>query len=231
MLRIRKAASRGHADHGWLKTFHTFSFADYYDPQHMGFRALRVINEDRVAPGHGFPLHPHRDMEILTVVIAGQLEHGDSLGHREIIAAGEVQRITAGRGLQHSEANPATSAEVHLLQIWIEPRAAGLPPSYETVRPPRAASGLTLLASPDGHAASARLEQDALLFDLTLRPGAQLDYRLAAGRGVWLQVISGTLTINGEDLVAGDGAALEELATLELTTGSQGVHALLFDLP
>lgn len=231
MIRIRKSTERGQADHGWLETFHTFSFADYYDPHHMGFRALRVINEDRVAPGHGFPLHPHRDMEILTVVIAGQLEHGDSLGYREIIGAGEVQRITAGRGLQHSEANPSPSAPVHLLQIWIEPREQGLTPSYETVRPPRAASGLTLLASPDGRDASARLEQDALLFDLTLRPGARLDYRLAAGRGAWLQVVSGMLTINGEELAAGDGAALEGIAILELATGSQGVQALLFDLP
>jgi redox-sensitive bicupin YhaK (pirin superfamily) len=230
MIRLRKSSERGHAEEGWLDSRHTFSFANYYDPNHMGFRTLRVINEDRVAPGGGFPLHPHRDMEILSVVLEGALEHGDSLGHREIIAAGAVQRITAGRGLQHSEANPSASETVHFLQIWIEPGAPGLTPGYEIVRPPRAVNGLTLLASPDGRGGSARIEQDALVFDGAFGSGVQLDYRLAPGRGAWVQVVSGELKLNGLELTAGDGAAVEEIATLELEAGAAGTRCLLFDL-
>lgn len=230
MLRIRKAADRGRADHGWLRSDHSFSFADYYDPEQMGFRTLRVINEDRVAPGGSFPLHPHRDMEIVSVVLSGALEHGDSLGHRETIEAGAVQRITAGRGLQHSEGNPSSSAAVHFLQIWIEPRALGLTPGYEIVRPHRVENGLTLLASPDGRAASARIEQDALIFHGNFRPQVQLDYPLASGRGLWVQVVAGTLTLNGAALASGDGAAIEEVTLLELEAGAQGAQCLLFDL-
>jgi hypothetical protein len=230
MIRLRKSSERGRADMGWLDSRHTFSFASYYDPNHMGFRTLRVINEDRVAARGGFPLHPHRDMEILSVVLEGALEHGDSLGHREVIGAGAVQRITAGRGLQHSEANPSASEAVHFLQIWIEPRETGLPPSYEIVRPPRAGNGLTLLASPDGRNGSARIEQDALVFDGSFGPGVQLDYRLAPGRGAWVQVVSGGLQLNGLALTAGDGAAVEEIATLELEAGAAGTRYLLFDL-
>lgn len=230
MIRLRKSSERGHADEGWLDSRHTFSFASYYDPEHMGFRTLRVINEDRVAPGGGFPLHPHRDMEILSVVLEGALEHGDSLGHREIIAAGRVQCITAGRGLQHSEANPSATEPVHFLQIWIEPGAPGLTPGYEIVRPTRVVNGLTLLASPDGRAGSARIEQDALVFDGSFGAGVQLDYRLAAGRGAWVQIVSGELQLNGLTLTAGDGAAVEEIATLELEAGAAGTRYLLFDL-
>lgn len=230
MIRLRKSSERGHADMGWLDSRHTFSFASYYDPNHMGFRDLRVINEDRVAPRGGFPLHPHRDMEILSVVLSGALEHGDSLGHREVIEAGAVQRITAGRGLQHSEANPSASESVHFLQIWIEPREMGLTPSYEIVRPPRLANGLTLLASPDGRGGSSRIEQDALVFDGAFGPGGKLAYRLASGRGAWVQVVDGSLILNGVAMVAGDGAAVEELTTLELTAGAVGARWLLFDL-
>jgi len=230
MIRLRKSSERGHAEEGWLDSRHTFSFANYYDPNHMGFRTLRVVNEDRVAPGGGFPLHPHRDMEILSVVLEGALEHGDSLGHREIIGAGAVQRITAGRGLQHSEANPSASETVHFLQIWIEPGAPGLTPGYEIVHLPRVVNGLTLLASPDGHAGSARIEQDALVFDGSFGPGVQLDYRLAAGRGVWMQLVAGGLNLNGVALAAGDGAAVEEVATLEVEAGAQGARWLLLDL-
>lgn len=231
MLQIRRSADRGHFNHGWLDTYHTFSFADFRDPAHMGFRMLRVINEDRVAPGQGFGMHPHRDMEIITYVVSGALEHRDSLGHRGIIRPGEVQAITAGSGVLHSEFNPSADEPVHLLQIWIRPRAHGLPPHYQQA--PLPADGekgaLTAIAAGDGRPAALQIEQDAALLVARLTDGGALRYDLAAGRHAWVQVVSGVLVLNGARLAAGDGAAVSDIRELALT--AQGVaEALLFDL-
>jgi quercetin 2,3-dioxygenase len=230
MIELRKSAERGHFRADWLESRHTFSFDTYHDPAYMGFRSLRVINEDRVAPGAGFPLHPHRDMEIITFILAGALEHRDDLGHREIIHAGEVQRISAGTGIRHSEANPSATEEVHLLQIWIFPESKGLVPGYETRR--FAASGdngLFLLASRDGREGSAVVHQDVSLYAGLLPAGSQLEHSLAIGRHSWLQMTGGELNLNGTALATGDGAAVSEERTLELTASSE-TSFLLFDL-
>jgi redox-sensitive bicupin YhaK (pirin superfamily) len=230
MITLRKSAERGHFRADWLDSRHTFSFDTYHDPAHMGFRALRVINEDRVAPGSGFPLHPHRDMEIVTFILAGALEHRDDLGHREIIHAGEVQRITAGTGIRHSEANPSTTDEVHLLQIWLFPAEKGLAPSYETRRFTAAApGGLRLIASRDGREGSAVIHQDVSLYAGALAAGSRLKHLLAPGRHALLQVTGGELTLNGIPLAAGDGAAVSEESELELAAFSETAF-LLFDL-
>jgi quercetin 2,3-dioxygenase len=230
MIELRKSAERGHFRADWLDSRHTFSFDTYHDPAHMGFRSLRVINEDRVAPGSGFPLHPHRDMEIITFILAGALEHRDDLGHREIIHAGEVQRISAGTGIRHSEANPSATEEVHLLQIWIFPESKGLVPSYETRRfAAPGDNGLFLLASRDGRAGSAVVHQDVSLYAGALAAGGRLEQSLAMGRHAWLQMTSGELSLNGTALATGDGAAASEVRTLELTARSE-TSFLLFDL-
>jgi redox-sensitive bicupin YhaK (pirin superfamily) len=230
MISLRKSADRGHFRADWLDSRHTFSFDTYHDPEHMGFRALRVINEDRVAPGAGFPLHPHRDMEIVTFILAGALEHQDDLGHREIIRAGEVQRITAGTGIRHSEANPSSTEEVHLLQIWIFPEAKGLAPSYETRRfDDLGINELRLLASRDGREGSAVVHQDVSLYAGVLTAVGRLAYPLAPGRHAWLQVTGGELALNDMALTAGDGAAISEETLLQVNTADKASF-IFFDL-
>lgn len=230
MITPRYATERGHADHGWLDTFHSFSFADYYDPKFMGFRSLRVINEDKVAAGRGFGSHPHRDMEIITYVVSGELEHKDSLGNGSVIRRGEIQRMSAGTGVVHSEFNPSTTSPVHLLQIWIEPSRKGFEPSYDQRKfdldgqPNR----LNLLASEDGRDGSMKINQDTALFAGNLMNGS-LSYQLPAGRSAWLQVVSGELQISGLTLSAGDGAGISDEETLELKS-SGAAEFLLFDL-
>ncbi len=230
MITLRPSAARGHADHGWLDTFHTFSFADYHDPAHMGFRTLRVINEDRVAPGMGFGTHPHRDMEILTYILAGRLAHKDSMGNGREIAPGQLQAMSAGTGITHSEFNPSRTDPVHLLQIWLLPDRRGHTPRYAEWSPaPEKNSALTLLASPDGREGSAAIHQDAQLYLAKLGAAASLTHPLATGRAAWLQVMRGSLTLNGHALAAGDGAAVESESALALHA-STDAEALLFDL-
>lgn len=231
MMRIRRSGDRGHFDHGWLDTFHTFSFADYHDPVHVRFRALRVMNEDRVAPGSGFGTHPHRDMEIVTLVLSGALEHQDSMGNGSVIRPGELQRMTAGTGVTHSEANPSKSEPVHLYQIWLYPERKGLDPGYEQkVFPEAGRSGQwQLVASRDGRAGSLTVHQDADLYRAALAPGETLEHPTRPGRGLWLQVLSGAVTANGELLAAGDGLAVEDEATLTVRADADA-EVLLFDL-
>ncbi len=225
MIRIRKAEERGHFDHGWLDTYHTFSFADYYDPEFMGFRALRVINEDRVEPGRGFGTHSHRDMEIITYVLDGELEHRDNMGTGSVIRPGEVQRMSAGTGVLHSEVNPSRSNPVHLLQIWILPDRRGIKPEYEQKTFPNNGK-LRLVASPDGAEGSLKIHQDAKLFAGNVSDPIQYD--LQPGRYGWLQVARGIVEANGQKLSAGDGAAIEDERTLSLR--GHNAEVLLFDL-
>jgi redox-sensitive bicupin YhaK (pirin superfamily) len=231
-IAVRPAAERGHADHGWLDTWHTFSFADYYDPRFMGFRVLRVINEDFVAPGRGFPPHAHRDMEILTYVLEGALQHRDSLGTGSVIRPGEVQRMSAGTGVRHSEANPSADEAVHLLQIWIEPATLGIEPGYEqkAFADDDKRGRLRLVASPDGADGSVTIHQDARLFATLLDHGRTVVHPLAEHRHAWVQVARGTLTLNGQTLSAGDGAAVSGETALTLI-GEKEAEALIFDLP
>ncbi|HKQ48283.1 MAG TPA: pirin family protein [Phycisphaerae bacterium] len=231
MMTIRRGNDRGHFDHGWLDTYHSFSFADYHDPRFMGFRSLRVINEDRVRPGQGFGEHPHRDMEILTYVLSGSLEHRDNLGNGSIIQPGEVQYMSAGTGILHSEFNPSKTDSVHLMQIWIRPNRKGTLPRYEQRKFPSlsAAGSLTLLASADGRGGSIEIQQDAELHAATLRAGQGARHRLAAGRGAWVQVLRGSTTLNGESLQAGDGAMVVDQSDVELLAASDA-EILLFDL-
>lgn len=238
MIRLRPAAARGGADLGWLRTRYSFSFADYHDPAQMGFRSLRVINEDHVAPGTGFPPHAHRDMEILTWVLEGAVEHRDSLGHRSVVRAGEIQRMTAGAGIRHSEANPSPDESLHLLQIWILPDRQGLAPSYEqrAIDWPREDSAGSapvphvLVASPGGRDGSLRIHQDMELWAVRLGPLCAAHYPLVSGRGAWLQVARGAASLNGHPLAAGDGAAAEDETGLALQAGPEGAEILLFDL-
>jgi redox-sensitive bicupin YhaK (pirin superfamily) len=228
---VRRADERGHADHGWLDTYHTFSFADYYDPAHMGFRTLRVINDDRVAPGMGFGTHPHRDMEIFSYVLEGTIEHKDSLGNGRQLKPGQIQLMSAGRGVTHSEFNPSRNEPLHLLQIWIQPRERGLSPSYTEwfPQPEHADAPKVLVISPDGRDGSATIHQDADIYRIRLNPGQTVTHQLRPGRGAWLQVAEGTLKFNGVALTTGDGASTEEPGTLALTaTGPTEV--LLCDL-
>lgn len=230
MITVRKSQDRGHFQADWLDSYHTFSFDTYYDPAHMGFRTLRVINQDRVQAGEGFPLHPHRDMEILSFVLAGALKHKDNLGHEEVIRAGEVQRISAGRGVMHSEFNPSDKEEVHFLQIWILPEAKGLNPSYEKKRfEPKQPNSLQLLASRDGRDGSAILHQDVAIYSGEVEAGRTVEYHLPEGRHAWIQVISGELELDGQRLEAGDGAAVSEEHGLSLTAQDMAVF-ILFDL-
>jgi redox-sensitive bicupin YhaK (pirin superfamily) len=231
MIRLRKAADRGHFDHRWLDTWHTFSFADYYDPDQLGFRALRVINDDRVQPGQGFGMHGHRDMEIVTYVLDGALEHRDSLGNGSVLRAGELQRMTAGTGVRHSEFNPSPTEPVHLYQIWLLPERKGLEPSYEQRPFPEEErqGGLRLVASPDGADGSLTIRQDARLYLSTLRAGDVVSHALKPGRHAWLQVLRGRVTLNGHALATGDGAAVSEERALDLSA-DRGAEVLLFDL-
>ena len=231
MIAIRHGAERGHANHGWLDTYHTFSFADYHDPRHMGFSVLRVINEDVVAPGQGFPTHPHRDMEIITWILEGALEHKDSLGTGSVIRPGEVQRMSAGSGIRHSEYNPSSSEPVHLLQIWLLPDRQGVTPGYEQQRFEDAEldNRLRLIASPDGQDGSVTIHQNARVYAARLRDGAAT-HMLGSGRRAWVQVARGALTLNGQRLAAGDGAAVENKTALRFTAG-KSAELLLFDLP
>jgi quercetin 2,3-dioxygenase len=231
-ISIRPARDRGHANHGWLDTLHTFSFADYWDPRHMGWGPLRVINEDRVAPATGFPTHAHHDMEIITYVLEGALEHRDSLGTGSVIRPGEVQRMTAGTGVRHSEYNASKTEAVHLLQIWIEPARTGLPPGYEqkTFSDADKRGRLRLIASSDGREGSVTINQDAAVYATVLAPEQRVTHTLARRRRGWLQVARGALTLNGQTLAHGDGAAIEGAQALEIQ-GIEPAEALLFDLP
>jgi redox-sensitive bicupin YhaK (pirin superfamily) len=231
MIAIRKAEDRGHFDFGWLNTYHTFSFGDYHDPAFMGFRSLRVINEDRVASRTGFPTHGHRDMEIVTYVLSGALEHRDSMGNGSLIRPGEVQRMTAGTGVTHSEANASATDAVHLLQIWILPNALRLKPSYEqkTFSEAEKLGVLRLVASIDGRDGSVSINQDAAIYAAVLPPGGEVAHHLAANRGAWIQVARGAVIVNGSDLDQGDGAAVSAEALITIA-GREDAEVLLFDM-
>jgi len=231
MMTLRRSTDRGHFDHGWLDTYHTFSFGDYHDPRHMGFRTLRVINEDRVAPGAGFGMHGHRDMEIITCILAGQLEHKDSLGTGSVIRPDDLQRMTAGTGIMHSEFNPSSTEPVHLLQIWLLPRERGLPPSYEErAFPAKGRSGRwQMVASEDGRDASLKVNQDVRLSRAKLAPSQAVEYPFAPDRHGWLQVAEGRVTAAGEILSAGDGLALVGETSLRVVA-HEPAELLLFDL-
>ncbi|BCB27628.1 pirin family protein [Sulfurimicrobium lacus] len=232
MIQLRKASERGHANHGWLDTWHSFSFADYYDPQHMGFSVLRVINDDRIAPGAGFPTHSHRDMEIITYLLQGSLAHKDSMGNGSVIRPGEIQRMSAGSGISHSEFNASESEEAHLLQIWIEPKENGITPSYEQKSLPVAGNNaqLNLLASPDGQDGSVIIHQDVRLYATHLQEHGEVAYSLPAGRRAYLHLARGKLKLNGLELEAGDGAKILD-ENINILSTEAGSEALLFDLP
>jgi quercetin 2,3-dioxygenase len=232
MITLRPAAERGHANHGWLDTQFTFSFADYWHPAHMGYRSLRVINEDKVAPEKGFGTHPHRDMEIITYVLEGALAHKDSMGTGSVIRPGDVQRMSAGTGVLHSEFNHSPSELVHLLQIWILPERRGLHPSYEQKNFPteEKLNRFRLIASPDGENGSVTIHQDAKLSAAVVDEGKTVSYELGAGRYAWIQVARGEVTLNEKTLKAGDGAAVENELALTITGKSGRSEVLLFDL-
>ncbi|HSC47166.1 MAG TPA: pirin family protein [Gammaproteobacteria bacterium] len=231
MITVRPAEERGHANHGWLDTWHSFSFAGYHDPAHMGYSALRVINDDRVAKGGGFAPHPHRDMEIITYILHGALAHKDSMGNGSVIRPGDVQRMSAGTGVVHSEFN-AHDGETRLLQIWILPKLNGSAPGYEQKHYEEAdlRDKLRLVASPDGHDGSVRIQQDASLYSTRLSEAAEVSHTLAKGRRAYLQVAKGELQLNGKHLKEGDGATIEGESALTLK-GVQDTEALLFELP
>lgn len=231
MIRIRRSAERGHFNHGWLDTFHSFSFGDYYDPSHTQFRALRVMNEDRVAPGQGFPMHGHRDMEIVTYVLSGALEHRDSLGNGEVLRPGELQRMSAGKGIRHSEFNPSATEPVHLYQIWLLPGELGLVPSYEQRVVPAAGrdNAWRLVASPNGADGSLSIQTDARLYLANVKGGATEDHTFAAGRHGWLQVLRGEVSLGNQRLVAGDGAAISDEPAVTVSA-TEPAEVLLFDL-
>lgn len=235
MITLRPSASRGSFDFGWLDTRHTFSFGEYHDPAYMGFGPLRVINEDRVAPGKGFGSHPHRDMEIVSIVLSGALEHRDSLGTHGVIRPGEVQRITAGRGVVHSEFNASASEPVHFLQVWIMPRQRGLTPGYEqrAFAESERVNRFATLASADGAEGSIRIEQDARILRATLEPGRSAAVELGAGRLAWVHVVSGRVEVASHTLGPGDAAGIEREARVEVraAVGGERADVLVFDLP
>lgn len=232
MINIRRSEERGHFDHGWLKTYHTFSFADYYDPKHVHFRSLRVINEDFVAPGRGFGMHPHRDMEIITYVLDGELAHKDSMGNGSVIRRDEVQRMTAGSGVMHSEFNHSGDGPIHLLQIWIFPEKKGLQPGYEQrVYPESQKAGkLLLIASRTARDGSVQIHQDADLYASVLTEGQEVTHTLGPGRDGWLQLARGTVMLNGQLLKSGDGAAISGETQIKVRGDSEKAEFLLFDL-
>ena len=231
MITVRKSAERGHFNHGWLDTYHTFSFDQYHDPAHVHWRALRVINEDRVAAGQGFPTHSHRDMEIVTYILSGALEHRDSMGNGSVIRPGDVQRMTAGTGVAHSEFNPSPDEEVHLLQIWILPVARNLPPGYEQkfFSDDERGGRLRLIASQDGHQGSVQLNQDARIYAGNFAENDTVTHALTSNRYGWLQVARGSVSFNEVELSQGDGAAISRETELKITARDRS-EVLLFDL-
>jgi redox-sensitive bicupin YhaK (pirin superfamily) len=229
MMKLRKANERGHAEHGWLDSYHTFSFADYYDPKWMGFRDLRVINDDLVMPGMGFGMHPHRDMEIITYILSGALEHKDSMGNGRVIRPGDVQYMSAGTGVMHSEFNPSKEEAVRLLQIWIQPNAKGVKPRYEEKSFAKMPAGLYLATSKDGRDSSIAIHQDADLWLAKLDAGGHATHKLALSRHAWVHVAEGEITLNGKQLAGGDAAAISEESVLELSA-TKPSQVLLFDL-
>ncbi len=229
-MTLRRAKERGHAEHGWLDTYHTFSFADYYDPQWVGYRSLRVINDDLVMPGQGFGTHPHRDMEIITYILSGSLEHKDSMGNGRVIRTGDVQYMAAGTGVQHSEFNPSKDEAVHLLQIWIQPDTKGVKPRYAEKSFANTTPGkLNLVTSKSGRDGSIAIHQDADLWLAKLDSGNRVTHKLAPGRNAWVHVAEGEVSLNGKKLSGGDAAAVGEEGALELTA-SKPSQVLLFDL-
>ena len=233
MITIRKSEERGHADHGWLDSHHTFSFANYYDPRHMGFRSLRVINEDRVAPGRGFGSHGHQDMEIISYVLSGELAHKDSMGHQEVLGPNEVQRMSAGTGVMHSEFNGSKTEPAHFLQIWIEPATNGTPSSYEQFKfdPAEKKGKLKQIAGPDGGDGVARINQDAKVFVSEVAEGEGISYPLGTGRYAWLHVIRGGVSVNGTALKTGDAVAVSDESQLRIDGAEkEPAEIMLFDL-
>lgn len=232
MILPRSARERGHAHHGWLDSFHSFSFADYYDPAHMGYGPLRVINEDRVQPGTGFGMHGHRDMEIITYPLSGELQHKDSMGNGSIIVPGDVQRMSAGKGVLHSEYNPSRDTPVHFLQIWIEPNVKGIAPSYEQrhIAPEEKRGRLRLIASPDGSDGSVTIHQDAEVYAALLDGADAIEHAVAAGRRVYVHVARGRVSVNGQAFAAGDAAEIADEDSVRLDAAT-GAEVLLFDLP
>ena len=232
MITLRKANERGHADHGWLDSYFSFSFAEYHDPQHMGFSSLRVINEDVVQPGKGFGTHGHRDMEIITYILSGALEHKDSMGNGSVIRVGDVQRMSAGRGVQHSEFNPSQSEVVHLLQIWIEPNVTGIEPGYEEKHFDAASKRgrLRLIASIDGRNGSVTIHQDAAVYAALLDGNERVSHALAPGRKAYVYVARGAVSVNGNELSAGDALKASGESAIVIETGDNA-EILLFDLP
>jgi quercetin 2,3-dioxygenase len=236
MITVRRSSERGRANHGWLDSFHSFSFADYHDPEHMGFGPLRVINEDRVKPGMGFGTHGHRDMEIISYVLEGQLSHKDSIGTGSTIVPGDVQRMSAGRGVMHSEFNPSSTDGVHFLQIWIEPAVRGIAPSYEQSNVPVEAKRgkLALIAGPEGSHAAVKIHQDAKLYASILDGRERVAHELSPRRRAYVHVVRGEVAVNGMELKDGDAVMLENESRITLDHGDQGgpeAEVLLFDLP
>ncbi|WP_312282909.1 MULTISPECIES: pirin family protein [Pseudescherichia] len=229
MIFLRKANERGHANHGWLDSWHTFSFANYYDTNFMGFSALRVINDDMIDAGQGFGTHPHKDMEILTYVLEGAVEHEDSMGNKEQVPAGEFQIMSAGTGVRHSEYNPSKTAPLHLYQIWIIPEKTGIAPRYEQRRFD-AAHGRQLVLSPDARDGSLKVNQDMELSRWALSQDEQGDYQITAGRKVWIQVVKGSVSVNGTTATTADGLAIWDEQALSIHADSDS-EILLFDLP
>jgi redox-sensitive bicupin YhaK (pirin superfamily) len=230
MITLRRSSERGHANHGWLDSYHTFSFADYYDPQQMGFRSLRVINEDRVQGGKGFGRHPHQDFEIISYVVSGALKHEDSMRHAAVMNAGDVQRISAGTGIAHSEFNNSSKEQVHFLQIWLLPSRTGFPPGYAQKSFAEAPSNtLTLACSSDGRDKSIKINQNANLFIGKLASKGAVNHPIHEARYAWIQLIEGNLNLNGDKLSSGDGAAVADEKRLQFSSEA-GAHFLLFDL-
>lgn len=231
MITVRKSTDRGHFDFGWLNTYHTFSFGEYYDPRHMGFRSLRVINEDLVQPGGGFPTHPHRDMEIISYVVAGGLAHKDSMGNGSTIKPGEVQRMSAGTGVYHSEFNHSKDEVVHLLQIWLQPAKKGIKPGYEQkfFSDVEKQGKLRLVASPDGSEGSVTINQDVKLYATLLQSGQKVEFNQQPDRHLWIQVVHGSIELNGKHLEQSDGAAISGEQTISLL-GKDAAEVLIFDL-
>jgi redox-sensitive bicupin YhaK (pirin superfamily) len=236
---IRRAAARGQADHGWLRSAHTFSFADYYDPTYMGFRNLRVINEDRVAPGRGFGTHPHRDMEIVSYVLEGALEHRDSMGNGSVIGPGEIQRMSAGTGVRHSEFNASAKEPVHFLQIWIMPERQGMPPSYEQrlFEPEARRDRLRRVVDREARDGALKIHADVELKSGLLGPGIEVEHVVEPQRHAWVQIVRGSVRLDPPagspsiDLAVGDGAAVSQPGALRMIAGSEGAELLVFDLP
>ena len=231
MIAIKRSEDRGHLDHGWLDTYHSFSFGEYYDPRNMGYRSLRVINEDVVAAGQGFGAHPHRDMEIITYVLEGALEHRDSMGNHGVIRPGEIQRMSAGTGVRHSEFNPSKTEPVHLLQIWIMPDTEGVKPSYEEKKIATEPGKLQLMAAKSASNGTASIHQDAKVYVAKLARGQSVEHDLASGRGVYVHIARGAATVNGNPLKHGDAIAIEQEPKIRITNESaEQAEILLFDL-